>query len=119
MYEIIFFKNENGNEPVKKWLKSLDKFERKIIGNDILTVQYSYHLKIPVGMPLIKPIGDGFLEIRSYIKERITRIIFFIWNDKIIIVDGFVKKTEKIPKTHINLIKKRRDLFLKSIKCQK
>ena len=32
---VKFFKSESGNEPVKEWLLTLDKEDRKIIGSDI------------------------------------------------------------------------------------
>jgi hypothetical protein len=37
---VIFFRMDTGHEPVREWLKSLSKEECKIIGTDILSVQY-------------------------------------------------------------------------------
>jgi hypothetical protein len=36
---VVFFKTDTGNEPVREWLKELPKADCKIIGTDILTVQ--------------------------------------------------------------------------------
>ena len=46
-FQIIFYKTESGNEPVREWLKSLPRADRKIIGEDIKTVQFGW----PLGMP--------------------------------------------------------------------
>ena len=44
----IFYRSESGGEPVRDWLKSLRKEERKVIGQDIMTVEFGW----PVGMPV-------------------------------------------------------------------
>ena len=50
--KVVFFKTDTGNEPVREWLKTLSREDCKIIGTDILTVQYAW----PVG----KPFGGQF-----------------------------------------------------------
>src|SRR5947199_4636660 len=49
----VFFRTESGREPVREWLKDLPKNERKIIGEDIMTVQFRW----PLGMPLVDHLG--------------------------------------------------------------
>jgi Phage derived protein Gp49-like (DUF891) len=56
----VFFRTETGNEPVREWLKDLPKHERKIIGEDIKTVQYSW----PVGKPLVDHLSGQIWEVR-------------------------------------------------------
>ena len=34
-HEVVFFRSDSGREPVRDWLKSLDKEDRKKIGEDI------------------------------------------------------------------------------------
>ena len=46
---------ETGVEPVRVWLKELPVEERKLIGEDIKTVQYRW----PLGMPLVRHLGSG------------------------------------------------------------
>ena len=53
--EALFFKTDQGNEPVSEWLLSLPRVERKIIGSDVLKVQYCW----PIGMPLVGNLGNG------------------------------------------------------------
>ncbi len=45
--EVTFYRTESGNEPVREWLKGLNKQDKKAIGGDIKTVQYGW----PLGMP--------------------------------------------------------------------
>ena len=52
---VVFYKNEAGNEPVREWLKDLPKEDRQTIGEDIKTAQYGW----PLGMPLIRKIERG------------------------------------------------------------
>lgn len=52
--EVSFYSETNGNEPVRKWLKALDKESRTVIGKDICTVQEGW----PLGMPLVRSVGN-------------------------------------------------------------
>jgi len=56
--KVVFFRTKNGNEPARIWLKSLRKEDRKIIGEDIKTVQFSW----PQGMPLVRKINPEAAE---------------------------------------------------------
>lgn len=59
-----FFVTNEGAEPVKEWLKSLDRADRHTVGSDIGTVEFGW----PVGMPMCRPARDGVREVRSSIK---------------------------------------------------
>ena len=37
---VAFFRSATGREPVREWLKSLPREERRIIGEDIKSVQF-------------------------------------------------------------------------------
>jgi len=60
-----FFVTEERAEPVKEWLRWLDKEDRRTVGSDIGTVEFGW----PVGMPTCRPIRDGVREVRSSIKD--------------------------------------------------
>lgn len=100
---VYFFKTNAGAEPVREWLRSLSHEERKIIGEDIKTVQFGW----PIGMPLVRPLGGNLYETRSNLKNKIARIIFTVKSNKIILLHGFIKKDQKIPQKELNLAKKR------------
>ena len=63
-----FFRTKGGAEPVRAWLKALNRDDRLEIGMDLLRVQYRW----PVGMPLCRPMGDGLWEVRTDLASRAT-----------------------------------------------
>lgn len=100
-----FYKTLEGNEPVREWLLRLDREDRKNIGKDIQKVEFGW----PIGMPYSKPLGHGLYEVRSGISDKcIARVIFCIKNNKMILLHGFVKKSQKIPQIDLDLAKKRK-----------
>ena len=108
---VVFFKTDTGNEPVREWLKELPKDDCKTIGVDILTVQYAW----PVGKPLVDNLGDGIWEIRSRLDNRIARTLFAMVNQEIVLLHGFIKKTQKAPADELELAKKRKKQYLQNL----
>ena len=100
----FFYRTSRGNEPVREWLKALPAADRKIIGGDIATVEWGW----PIGMPVCRPLGDGLYEVRSHIKDGIARILFCHHDAKLVLLNGFVKKTQKTPPDEIDLARKRK-----------
>ena len=100
---VRFYREASGNEPVRLWLKSLDPESRKIIGKDLKKVQMYW----PTGMPLVRPLGKALWEIRITLKYRIARIIFVLDDGQIVLLHGFIKKTEKTPLKDLGLATKR------------
>ena len=99
-----FFRNESGNEPVRDWLLSLPTEERSLIGNDIKTAEYGW----PIGMPLVRPMGGGLFEVRTDLPDKkIARVLFCAHKGKMVLLQGFIKKTPQTPKTDLDLAKKR------------
>ncbi len=102
--KVVFFKTGTGNEPVREWLKALSKDDCKVIGADILTVQYAW----PVGKPLVDNLGDGLWEVRSRLDNRSARTLFALVNQEIVLLHGFIKKQPKTPADELELAKKRK-----------
>jgi phage-related protein len=83
--EVRFFRTDAGSEPVREWLKALPRDERKVIGDDISTVQFGW----PIGMPLTKALGGGLHEVRSDLSgKRIARVIFVVEGEKAILLQA-------------------------------
>jgi len=98
----LFFENINGSKPVREWLLALDKEDRKTIGENIKTVEYGW----PIGMPVCRRLESKLYEVRSNISDkRIARVIFM--GEYMILLNGFVKKTQKTPRNEIELALKR------------
>jgi len=95
----------SGREPVREWLKALDAADRKVVGEDIKDVEFSW----PIGMPLCRPLGNGLWEVRSDLASgRIARVIFCIANGQMVLLHGFIKKTQKTPVGELELALKRK-----------
>ena len=63
--------------------------------------------------PFSRHIEDGIFEIRNKVGNDITGIFyFFVIGQKIILTNGFIKKTQKTPKAEITLAKKYRNDYL-------
>lgn len=101
---VLFYRSEAGKEPVREWLLSLNKEDKQSIGVNIKTVEYGW----PIGMPVSRPLGKGLYEVRSHISDkRIARVIFTIIDSYMVLLNGFVKKSQKTPKEEIALALKR------------
>ncbi|MBC7968236.1 MAG: type II toxin-antitoxin system RelE/ParE family toxin [Fuerstia sp.] len=97
-----FFENETSRMPVREWLLGLAAEDRKIIGDDIRTAEFGW----PVGMPLCRTIVGckGLWEIRSTLKGgRITRVLFCVHNRQMVLLHGFIKKTQKTPNRELDI----------------
>jgi phage-related protein len=91
---VAFYQSVSGNQPVRDWILSLDPEDRKIVGEDLATIEYGW----PIGMPTCRPLGNGLWEVRSHISGgRIARILFCVVNAQIVLLHGFIKKTQKTP----------------------
>ncbi len=105
---VNFFRSEVGREPVKEWLRTLSKEDRKTIGEDIKLVQFRW----PLGMPLVRKLSPSLWELRSRLEDsRISRTLFTVDQGEMILLHGFVKKSQKTPKSDLVLAEKRRDLW--------
>ena len=100
---VAFFRTETGREPVREWLKSLPREERRIIGEDIKAIQFGW----PLGMPLVRKLAAGLWEVRSRCPGRIARVLFTTGEGKMVLLHGFIKKSRKTPAEDLELAKNR------------
>jgi phage-related protein len=71
-----------------------------LIGADIKTVEFGW----PIGMPTCRPMGDGLFEVRTNLPQnKIARVLFCFYEGKMILLHGFIKKSQKTPKQQLNL----------------
>ena len=100
---VVFYKTESGKEPVRDWLKSLPHEEKKIIGQDIKTVQFGW----PLGMPMVRKLDKDLWEVRSGLPNRIARVIFTVNDGVMVLLHGFIKKSQKTRASDLALAKQR------------
>ena len=102
--QLIFFRTESGNEPVREWLLELPEAERQAIGKDLLKAQWRW----PVGMPLCRPMSDGLWEIRTELPtKRTARVLICLYREHLVALHGFIKKTRTTPESDLALARKR------------
>ncbi|MFF7864761.1 MULTISPECIES: type II toxin-antitoxin system RelE/ParE family toxin [unclassified Pseudomonas] len=88
-----FFCTEAGNEPVREWLASLQRTDKYLIGTEIKTIQIGW----PLGMPLVRKLDKGLWEARINLTSRIARVLFTVNGNTMILLHGFIKKSQKTP----------------------
>ncbi len=109
-FEIIFYDKPDGNEPAKDFILSLDeKMRAKVLRTIELLGVNGTALRMPYSEHLV----DGIFELRAKVGSDISRVLyFFVIGKKIVLTNGFVKKTQRTPKSEIKLAKKYRNEFL-------
>ena len=113
-YSPIFFKTQNGKEPVREWIKnSFKKQEREEINTDMLFVAKHFP-NIPKQRMISKISGyKDIWEIRIRFSNKTqVRILFLERNSNIVFLHGFIKKDQKIPKKELKLVNKRKQEYL-------
>jgi phage-related protein len=105
--EAVFYRTASGSEPVRQWLKKLSREDRRTIGVDIMTAEYGW----PIGMPTCRKITsrEGIWEIRSDLSgNRIARVLFTIAEGRMVLLHGFIKKTQQTEHRELDLAMKRK-----------
>mgnify|MGYP004494606041 CR=1 FL=1 len=101
MFDVDFYQLPNGEKPVEIFLNSLDKKMRvKALHSLSILEEFGNALR----QPHSKSVGNGLFELRIKFASDISRIFyFFVVDNKIILTNGFVKKTMRTPKSEIEL----------------
>ena len=110
-FEVEFYEKENGEQPAKEFMLSFDKKLRAKLADTIMILQDNgYELREPYS----KHISEGIFELRAKQGSDITRVMYFFYVDRhIILTNGFIKKTQKTPQSEIEKAKRYRSDYLK------
>lgn len=109
-FEIVFYDKPDGSEPVKEFLLSVDD---KMRARMMRTIELLAKNGTALRMPYSEHIVDGIFELRAKVGSDISRVLyFFVIGRRIVLTNGFVKKTQKTPKNEIELAKKYRNEYL-------
>ncbi|SCW97690.1 Phage-related protein [Pseudomonas sp. NFACC52] len=101
---VRFFRTDAGNEPVREWLTDLPREHRRMIGTDIKTVQIGW----PIGMPVVRKLDTGLWEVRIDLGDTIARVLFTVVGSDMVLLHGFIKKSQKTPATDMATAKQRK-----------
>lgn len=114
MWTIEFYEKENGDKPVAEFLNELDVKMRAKAVKEIEILKLSGNT---LREPHSKPIQDGIFELRIKVSSDIARIFYFFYVDRrIVLTNGFTKKTDKTPKGEIDLALKYKVDFIERMK---
>ncbi len=117
MYSIRFYRDKNGNEPLREYLTKLSKKQDKDSRININKIRdYVKALSLygkELGEPYIKHLDGEIWELRP-LKNR---ILFFGYDGKnFILLNHFIKKTQKTPKREIEKAKRLMNDYLERSK---
>jgi phage-related protein len=96
---VRFFRTARGNEPVREWLKALGQIERRVIGEEIKTVQLGW----PLGMPLVRKMSKDLWEIRVILPRRSARVLFTVVGDTMVLLHAFFKQSQATPSDDLDV----------------
>ena len=102
-----FFRQKIGGEPVRDWLLTLSREDRRRIGVAIAKVEIGW----PIGLPVCRPMADGLYEVRVALSDRIARVLFCIEDGEMILLHGFIKKERATPRPDLVMARKRMKAF--------
>ena len=117
-FEAIFYEKETGEVPVEDFLCSLDKKLRAKFAGLLLILEEKGNL---LREPYSKHLEDGIFELRGKVGTDIARVLyFFYYEGKIVLTNGFIKKTQKTPRSEIIKAQEyRKDYIERSAKNEK
>ena len=108
IFELDFYMKENGKIPVQDFLYSLNpKLRAKAFSDIELLKRLGTELKEPYVKPIKGKKNKGLYELRTKFSSNIARIFYFTYyNNKFVLLHGFIKKTMKIPESEIKKARK-------------
>jgi phage-related protein len=100
----VFWRSTSNREPVREWLGTLPRDDKRIIGRDIAKVQFGW----PVGLPLCRALSGGLWEVRSALpSKREARVLFGFHDGTLVALHAFIKKTQRTPPDELALARQR------------
>lgn len=109
-FDVIFYEKEDGTEPAKEFLNSLDT---KMLAKMARTISVLQINGPSLREPYSKPLENGIFELRAKLGSDISRVLYFFFIDRrVILTNGFIKKTNKTPKSEIEKANKYRADYL-------
>lgn len=109
-FEVEFYETASGDKPALYFIKAQEaKMRAKIYKTLSMLEERGNELR----MPHSEHLSEGIFQIRAQVGSDISRVLyFFVVGKKIIVTNGFIKKTQETPPTEIELAKKYRADYL-------
>ena len=109
-WNIEYYRSASGKVPVKEFIDSLDAKSKARVAR---TLDLLEEFGIQLGMPYAEYLRKQLWELRIRLGRNRYRIIYFLFNGKtFILLHGFAKKTDAVPKSDLEIAENRRDEYL-------
>lgn len=100
-FSVIFYETPNGEQPAKLFLNELSEKQRAKTIRDLKLLETCGN---KLREPISKFLESGIYELRTKQGSNISRILYFFFVGKrIVLTNGFVKKSMKTPRNAIEL----------------
>ncbi|WP_195525083.1 type II toxin-antitoxin system RelE/ParE family toxin [Eggerthella lenta] len=98
-FQVVFYRRADGSEPIREFMDALrPKLRSKMVGDLAKLEQHNIELREPYA----KHMGKGLFELRIGQTNDIVRAFYFFYEGRrIIVTNGFVKKTNKTPRLEL------------------
>lgn len=109
-FTCVYFTTDSGRVPVEEFIDTLNSRSRqKFFG--VIGLLEEFGRRLPE--PHAKYIGDEIYELRFQCIDGHVRIMYFFFaGEKIILTNGFVKKSWKVPEKELETALERRRMYL-------
>ena len=110
---VVFFRTDRGNDPVRDWLEGLGERDEMIIDTDITVVAENWPSVLRTSLVKKLQGEEGLWEIRSRISagKRVVRVLFTVEAGEIILLHGFVKKSQRTQRKDLRIAGRRNRLW--------
>jgi phage-related protein len=101
--QVRFFRTQTGAEPVRSWVIALTNEDCRTVGIALNEIQFRW----PIGMPRVRKLQPRLWEARIIVKDGIARVFFTVDGPYMVLLHGFIKKSQKAPANEIDTAIKR------------
>lgn len=109
-WKIEYYVEENGRNPVDDFLEGLDKGTH---ARFLWSLEQVRVRNVIAREPLVRHVEGKIWEIREESKTNIYRILYIFFTGKrIVLLHGFVKKTQKLPRKELEIALRRLNSFI-------
>lgn len=113
MKKIKFFRTLSSKSPIEDFLDSLSSKEVQKVLWVLQLIEELDKVSTEYYKPLVNT--DGIIEVRAKLGKNHFRLLGFEYEGKfVVLTNGFRKKSQKVPKSEIELAKQRRKEYLEN-----
>lgn len=109
-WSVEFYVDDKGRAPVDEFLESLDK---RTYARFLWSIEQLRVRNVNARLPLVRQVDGKIWELREESNTNIYRILYvFFTGRRIVLLHGFAKKTQKLPRQEMDIARQRMERFL-------